>query len=88
MARQISYETRTGLTAPRAYARISRIRINDGVLGYNVDLYADAAARESDLQTVESLQFELPLPQGTFDPFAVCYGHLKTTPTFAVGSDV
>lgn len=88
MARQISYETETGLVASSAYARVSRFNGDGKSLRFNVDIYANEPAYVAGKRPLDSQQFEFPMPQNAFNPVNACYSFLKTQPTYANGTDV
>jgi hypothetical protein len=101
MAVQGTIVTMGGLTATNAYLRVSDLTVkkivggddnNKWLMGYGVDCYVNASARNSDpgtrLVAPSVDRFKVVTDDEPSDPFAAAYANLKTQSTVTNASDL
>ena len=85
MALQINFNTQYGVTAPEAYARIERFRGDKNQISVEIQVFFDAAARET-AQPIGGIYTELDLENGA--TMTEMYDALKLLPEFTNSIDV
>ena len=86
MALSLSVSLDSGITAAEAYARISSIQHTHAETSVSVQIWATAAARQSNLQTIKELSFSLPWTDGV--SLSGAYTALKNEDFFTGAIDV
>jgi hypothetical protein len=81
-------DSAVGFNFPEAYARVSIFRGDKNTLLFNVNWYADAAARAADKQTILEKEYQTETPALSGDLVPALYEYLKTLPEFAGALDV
>jgi hypothetical protein len=87
MALQILHTSQqTGAESPSAYARIINGQFNKDRISFTVGIWYDATSASNNLQPLDQLWYELPMP--TTASVTGLYNYLKSLPEFTGAIDV